>query len=109
MSEAQVRYDKLVDALTGQPGVTPPDANGGKGFGSDALRVDGRIFAMLSRDALVVKLPATRVRELIAQGAGGPFDAGKGSPMKEWVTVAAQDDAIWLALAREALAFVGRR
>ncbi|RAK61852.1 hypothetical protein DJ021_15805 [Phenylobacterium hankyongense] len=56
-------------------------------------------------ETLLLKLPAARVAELIAAGVGSPFDANKGRPMKEWVTVGAE--AGWLALAREAAAFVG--
>jgi hypothetical protein len=70
--------------------------------------VRGRIFAMLVRGTLVVKLPAKRVDELIRSGAGGPFDAGKGKPMKEWLTVQPSSTEAWLGLATEALAFVGR-
>jgi hypothetical protein len=46
------------------------------------------------------------VAGLIASGEGGPFDANKGRPMKEWVL--ARMNADWDALAREAMAFVGR-
>lgn len=62
---------------------------------------------MLSHGNLVVKLPKSRVDALIADGTGGPYDAGKGSPMKEWLAVS--PDADWSALAREALAFVAPR
>jgi hypothetical protein len=100
------RFERLVGAFAGHPGVTLPGADGGRGFGSSALRADGSIFAMLTRGRLVVKLPRTRVAELIASGAGLAFDAGKGRPMKEWVALDDADDATWLALAEEALAFV---
>jgi hypothetical protein len=62
---------------------------------------------MLTRDRLVVKLPKPRVAELVASGAGEPFDAGKGTPMKEWLVVA--DSGDWEGLAEEALAFVSGR
>ncbi|MGY2744566.1 hypothetical protein [Arthrobacter sp. UYCu723] len=52
-------------------------------------------------------LPHDRVDTLIGAGAGTPFDAGKGRAMKEWLTVTADDEESWLALAREALDFVG--
>ena len=61
---------------------------------------------MVSRDRVVVKLPRARVDALISDGAGAPFDAGKGTPMKEWLTVTT-DETTELALAREALDFVG--
>ena len=62
---------------------------------------------MVSRGRLVLKLPAQRVADLVGSGAGGSYDAGKGRPMKEWVSfdAAKQDD--WLRLATEALKFVG--
>ena len=62
---------------------------------------------MLSGGRLVLKLPARRVAELIQAGDGHPFDAGKGRPMKEWVAVDADRADGWLALASEALGFVG--
>jgi hypothetical protein len=105
--QPEKRFAALVDELTAEPGVTPPGADGGRGFGSTALKVNGSIFAMLTHERLVVKLPAARVTQLIGDGAGEPFDAGKGRPMREWLTVGPDQD--WPAVAREALTFVGRR
>src|SRR5207244_13409690 len=66
------------------------------------LRVGGKIFAMISRGELVVKLPAERVDELVESGASTRFDAGKGRPMKEWVSVPAKHHRRWAKLATEA-------
>jgi hypothetical protein len=57
--------------------VTPP--RGGSGFGRRALRWEKKIFAMLVRGRLVVKLPAPRVDALVAGGGGVRFDANKGT------------------------------
>lgn len=103
------RFAALVDAFAHQSGVTLPNQEGNRGFGSSALKVNGSIFAMLTRGRLVVKLPRDRVTALIDDGVGGPFDAGKGTPMKEWLTVMRDDDDTWQALAGEALSFVSRR
>jgi len=101
-AEVDPRLARVVEAFAGDREVS----FGGKGFGAGALKVGGKIFAMIdSRGAFVVKLPAARVAELIARGKGGPFDAGKGKPMKEWLTVTGAPTA-WLALAREACTFV---
>jgi hypothetical protein len=78
----------------------------GTGFGANpGLRYHGRIFAMLLRGALVLKLPAARVTALVDAQAGVPFDAGKGRPMREWIVLAAADDGQWRALIAEAFAF----
>jgi AcrR family transcriptional regulator len=106
----RVRFEMLVAELAALDGVTI--GGGRRGFGSDALQVDGRIFAMVSRDRLVLKLPKSRVDELIASGDGGPFDAGKaaGRAMKEWVAFErAPSAAKTRSLAGEALAFVSRQ
>jgi hypothetical protein len=98
-------FDALIEAFASDGRVAPPRPDR-REFGSNALKVDGRIFAMLVNDALVVKLPRERVAELIAAERGEPFDAGKGRPMKEWVRIRAHERA-WLGFAREARRFVG--
>ena len=97
------RYEDLVDELIGMPGVTPP--RGGGGFGRSALRFDNKIFAMLVRGRLVLKLPAERIDALTAAGAGVRFDANKGTAMKEWLSLDPGSQQPWLPLAREALDF----
>ena len=102
MTEPGRMFDGLVERFADEPGVTT-----GTGFGSNpGLRVGGRIFAMLSHDRLVVKLPAARVDELVADGAADRFDAGKGRPMREWASVGPANGNRWPQLAEEALAFV---
>ena len=104
--DVNARFAALAEEFAGRPGVDMPEAR--RGFGSDALKVNGSIFAMVTGGQLVVKLPRDRVEALIASGTGSPFGAGKGRPMQEWVTVTA-DDETWRALASEALDFVGSR
>jgi len=99
------RYATLVDALLSNADVTL-GSPGKKGFGSAAVQVHGKIFAMLVKGALVVKLPRQRVEALIAAGQGTRFDPGHGRLMKEWVTLAPLSDKAWLPVAREAMEFV---
>ena len=100
----QARIDRIAAGMTKLEGVTL--GSGRRGFGSGALHVSGRIFAMVSGGRVVVKLPPDRVASLIATGDGSPFDAGKGRPMKEWVALAPGDDETWWARAEEAREFV---
>lgn len=72
------RFAALVDALATSRGVTAPEESGRRAFGSSALKINGSIFAMLTRGQLVVKLPRDRVDALIASGAGGPVRRGEG-------------------------------
>ncbi len=102
--DGEERFAALVETFAGTPGVTLPE-DGGRRFGASALKVDGSIFAMLVQGELVLKLPRERVAAMIESGAGGPFSSGKGTPMREWVTVIAPPDGDQ-ALAREALEFV---
>jgi hypothetical protein len=93
-------FQAVVDAFAGDRAVTF-----GKMFASNGLKVGGKIFAMLVKGRLVVKLPRERVSQLIEAGTGEPFDPGHGRLMKEWVAVA-PGAAPWLDLAREARRFV---
>jgi hypothetical protein len=101
--DPEERFADLVDELVGTPGVTPPQ--GGSGFGRSALRYEKKIFAMFVRGRLVLKLPARRVDALVGQGEGVRFDANKGTPMKEWLSLDPDSGLEWLKLAQEALGF----
>ena len=79
----------------------------GKGFGSSGLKVNGKLFALISsRGLFVAKLARERVEELVRLGKGRPFDPGHGRLMKEWIELDG-GEASWVGLAREARAFVG--
>jgi hypothetical protein len=99
-------FAELVADFSARPGVTVPGADGRRGFGSSALRINGAIFAMISRHELVLKLPGERVAELIGSAQGGPFTAGKRTPMRQWLVVDVTV-APWRQLADEAFDFVG--
>lgn len=72
---------------------------------SDVLAVGGKIFAMLVRGRLVVKLPKARVDAIIASGRGERFDPGHGRLMKEWASIDGERES-WIDLAREAYHYV---
>ena len=104
--QPEALFAELVSRFSALPSVTPPTGEGARTFGASALKTDGKIFAMLANGELVVKLPRQRVDELVASGAGRPFDSGRGRIMKEWVTVAPDHGDSWAALAEEAREFV---
>ncbi len=104
--DAAAKFAKIVAALRRSRGVTVGAAK--RGFGSSALCVGGKIFAMVSsKGNFVVKLPRKRVDALIESGAGVRFEPGPGRVMKEWLAVDPAADVDWLVLAREARQFVG--
>ncbi len=88
--------------------LTEPLVEQGTGFGAmPGLRVGRKIFAMLCRGELVVKLPRTRVDQLVAVGTAARFDPrGDRRPMKEWASVTVDHADDWNQLTREALDFV---
>jgi TfoX/Sxy family transcriptional regulator of competence genes len=75
-------------------------------FGSTGLRVSGKVFAMVVKGKLVVKLPEARVDALVASRKGRRFDSGHGHPAKEWVAVASASKVLWRQLVAEARQFV---
>jgi TfoX/Sxy family transcriptional regulator of competence genes len=113
-SEKDARIDKLLGMLRSDPKLRPvvdayektkPDA---RKFGSNGLKVGGKLFALFTQGTLVVKLPRDRVVGLVASGVGLPFDPGHGRLMKEWLTVTGAK-ASWIDLAKEAHGFVSGR
>jgi hypothetical protein len=93
-------FAPIVKALSGRPGVTLARMFSSRGV----LKVDGKLFAMVVRDQLVVKLPRPRVADLVGSGRAVHFDPGHGRLMKEWASIA--EGVPWLPLAEEAYSFV---
>ena len=102
---ANPKYSEVAQAFTRRTDVS---FGGGKGFGSGALKVNGKIFAMSSsKGELVVKLPKNRIDELLTSGMGKRFEPRPGMVMKEWL-VPADEGVDWIELAKEACDF-GKR
>ena len=101
--EENPRFAAVAQAFTKDLNVTRGNR---KGFGSRALTVGGKIFAMMSsKGEFVVKLPAERVAELVASGEGEYFDSGRGRRMKEWLAITAGRTS-WIELAKEAYRYI---
>ncbi len=108
-AEVQERFAVLAANFEREPGVSQGEPGIRGAFGRSALKVDGKIFAMVSSSGrFVLKLPKGRVDTLVALGAGQNFEAGKGRPMKEWIAMDPGSES-WTDLAREALRFVRGR
>ena len=106
---AQEQWAALVQTMLAQGAATYGSEGAQRAFGSTSLKTDGKIFAMLVKDRLVVKLDRRRVDELVEAGEGRRFDPGHGRLQKEWLDVDSVSDDVWLELATEAEAFVARR
>lgn len=107
------RFVALLEALASDPRFTDivndfamSAAADHRTFGTVALKVRGKIFAMMAQSTLVVKLPRTRVAAIVAAGDGAQLELGPGRLMKEWIAITS-DRLSWVELAREAHAFVG--
>lgn len=105
LMRADKRFSNVVTSLKRKPNVSVGASR--KGFGSSALCVGGKIFAMVSsKGGFVVKLPKARVDELVNSGIGMRFELMRGRVMKEWLEVRPASDQDWVRLASEALAYV---
>ena len=76
-------------------------------MGGRCLRVGAEFLALagFKVSGLVVKLPAKRVEEIIADGRGEPF-APANKVFSEWVSVPIPEREDWKALLLEGIAFV---
>jgi hypothetical protein len=76
-------------------------------MGGPCVRVDGEFLALVDfkGSGMVVKLPRSRVDELIASGIGQPF-APAGRVFKEWVSIPVPDRDLWRTLLAEGVQFV---
>ena len=75
-------------------------------FGANALRVNGKIYAALTRrHHLLLKLPPARVAALLEDGRAAPMESG-GRVMHGWITLAPGAAELWIPLSNEARRFV---
>ena len=110
---AQEQFKALVDTMLEQSQATygNDESKGARRmFGSTSIKTGGKMFAFLHRkERLVVKLPEQRVNELVAAGEGDRYDPGDGRLQREWFELKSTDADEWLARAKEAEAYVGKR
>ena len=95
----------LFRAVAAHHGVkwTPNDS---PKFGSNALRVNGKIYAALTRSRrLLLKLPPARVAELLTAKRAERFESG-GRVMNGWVILTSNNADDWIALSDEARALL---
>jgi TfoX/Sxy family transcriptional regulator of competence genes len=77
-----------------------------KMFGSTALKFKNKVFVMVVKGDLVVKIPKSDVERLVSEGVGKHFDPGHGKLMKEWVTIGPKHKDLWLEISKQAKDFV---
>lgn len=88
------------------PLIDTGQAERGTMMGFPCLRVGGTFCASLQKDTsdLIVKLPASRVSELIANEEAIAF-APNGRRFKEWAQLTTSDAEDWEVYLQEAIAF----
>ena len=103
------RFARLVEAVRTEPCVSHQPVDGGRRhFGANAIKVGGKIFAMLIEGRLVVKLPKSRVDAFVDGGRGERLSTDNRRFMKEWLHLAPGAEEEWTALAVEAMEYVSR-
>lgn len=83
-----------------------PGDEPGRMLRAEGLTTAGRFYAFATGDDIVVKLPAARVAELVAAGAGRPCEPRTGRPMRQWVRLRPADEDACVAALTEAREFV---
>lgn len=99
--KVEAMFDEVAAQLLAEDGLEQ-----GRMLRSHGLRSGGKFFALVVEGDLVVKLPASRVAELVEGGAGRPFESGR-RVMKEWVSLRPVDRAACAAYVLEARSYVG--
>ena len=97
---ADTQLDRLCNALGKSVGAVK-----GKALSREAITVDGKIVAFISKGRLVVKLPSDRIAALLESGEATPMRMGT-RVMKQWLSVAYSTAARWVELAEESARYV---
>lgn len=101
VARAHELFDPIAAEYLGRPGVDI-----GPMFGSEGLRIRGKVFAFVGhRGSLVVKVPAARADTLEAAGDGERMHMS-GRTMREWVVLDPDRADRWPEVTAEAFAYV---
>jgi predicted DNA-binding protein (MmcQ/YjbR family) len=88
------------------------DVEFGRVWHNDGLKVGGKVFAMVVRGRLVVKIPRERAAAMTESGLAVPFEPRPGRRMREWVclehTGSAEQPEEWRRLIDEAREYVAQ-
>jgi hypothetical protein len=75
-------------------------------FGSEGLRIRGKVFAFVGfAGELVIKVPEGRADEVVASGVAERMEI-RGRVMREWLVVGLAAAEHWAPLTAEAFAYV---
>jgi hypothetical protein len=85
--KASALFDRLTVGYADRAGVTT-----GRIWHNEGMKVHNKIFAMVARGQLVVKVPAPQAQALVSDGVAVAFEPQPGRPLKEWVTVGFSED-----------------
>ncbi|MGD5271776.1 hypothetical protein QT869_22540, partial [Xanthomonas citri pv. citri] len=100
-ARAHVIFDPIAAEYLSRPGVDI-----GPMFGSEGLRIRGKIFAFVGYlSALVVKVPEARAEEIVAAGIAQRM-VMREREMREWLLVDRGEHEHWASLIAEAFAYV---
>lgn len=102
--QARQRAHEIYDPIAGEL-CTRDGVDIGPLFGTEGLRIRGKVFAFVTHGSLVVKLPHDRIDELEASGAAERMTM-RERRMKEWALVGPESASLWHPLAVEGLTFV---
>lgn len=99
--DAPAVFDAIAQNL-----FTRPDVDMGPMFGSEGMRVRGKVFAFMGyRGSLVVKVPQARADEL-AREPGIERMVMRERPLREWVMAGPEVTDRWASLVEEAYAYL---
>lgn len=86
---------------------THPDVVVGAMFGMPCAKLAGKAFMGAYGRGVVFKLSSPQHERALALAGSQLFDPSGRRPMREWVVVPSDHEALWLVFAEAALAKVG--
>jgi hypothetical protein len=96
MTEQQISFLEI--------GANLPEAKEGQLFGKPCFKINGKAFVCFFQNEMVFKIKEDVHFEALSLPGSKLFDpSGKNRPMKEWVQVPFEHEALWQKFALEAL------